>query len=232
MSRLKGPLYAAALATAILTAAPAQADLLFSNAGTASACGGGCWASGGTPDYAFRTWDDFTLSVDAGVTSATWRGVAFETGVNQPDLDVTSWDIGIFADGAGVPGAQIYTVNLADADISRTFLGTGGLAGTTVNYWEFSAVLPTAFAATAGTTYWFSPFANQPNYFPVFAWSGSTGGTTFQTLLFDGTDYVRSNNRAFTLSGVVPEPGTWALLILGFGGAGAAIRRRRAALTA
>ena len=29
------------------------------------------------------------------------------------------------------------------------------------------------------------------------------------------------------ITGVVPEPGTWALMILGFGGAGAMLRRRR-----
>lgn len=32
-----------------------------------------------------------------------------------------------------------------------------------------------------------------------------------------------------TISGGIPEPGTWALMILGFGGAGAMIRRRRMA---
>jgi hypothetical protein len=29
---------------------------------------------------------------------------------------------------------------------------------------------------------------------------------------------------------VIPEPGTWALMILGFGGSGAMLRRRRHAL--
>ena len=43
---------------------------------------------------------------------------------------------------------------------------------------------------------------------------------------------VRENLREHLISGLdilgVPEPGTWALMLLGFGGAGAALRRRRA----
>ena len=60
----------------------------------------------------------------------------------------------------------------------------------------------------------------------MFAWSGSLGGTTYQEDSGGGT-YVRTNNRAFTLSGAVPEPQTWGLMILGFGAAGAALRGRR-----
>jgi hypothetical protein len=37
-------------------------------------------------------------------------------------------------------------------------------------------------------------------------------------------DYIR----VLTVSRAVPEPATWAMLILGFGAAGSAIRRRRA----
>ena len=44
----------------------------------------------------------------------------------------------------------------------------------------------------------------------------------------DGPDPIHSID--FTLSPSVPEPATWALIVLGFGGLGATLRRRRAQL--
>ena len=49
------------------------------------------------------------------------------------------------------------------------------------------------------------------------------GGAEFE-LISPGGD--------INVSGAVPEPGTWALMILGFGGAGAVLRRRRAQVLA
>jgi hypothetical protein len=51
---------------------------------------------------------------------------------------------------------------------------------------------------------------------------------------YAGLYYNDSTGVRFTLNGPggVPEPATWALMIVGFGGAGAMLRRRRAALVA
>jgi hypothetical protein len=48
------------------------------------------------------------------------------------------------------------------------------------------------------------------------------GGVFYQSIWTDGRDRVA----------IIPEPSSWALMILGFGAAGAALRRRGAALTA
>jgi len=74
-------------------------------------------------------------------------------------------------------------------------------------------------------------------------WGGTPAGTGDRSqgyrVYYDfGGDYVtsitfNSSDDAFEFDGLagtaVPEPGTWALMILGFGGAGAMIRRRKAA---
>lgn len=44
------------------------------------------------------------------------------------------------------------------------------------------------------------------------------------------TTFANFKQPSFEVTGVVPEPGTWALMIIGFGGAGAMLRRRRHAL--
>jgi hypothetical protein len=55
----------------------------------------------------------------------------------------------------------------------------------------------------------------------------STGGALLNTMTFpDG----QINYSAIAINAGVPEPGTWALMILGFGGVGAMIRRRKSGM--
>ena len=69
-----------------------------------------------------------------------------------------------------------------------------------------------------------SPGASpEPGAFPVIA-----GGP--QSLIIAGNggpDAVFSGTATFEPQAAIPEPGAWALMILGFGGAGAMLRRRR-----
>lgn len=62
---------------------------------------------------------------------------------------------------------------------------------------------------------------------------GAFGSTdTFSMVSFSqGTAFGTSGSRSFTTEGPVPEPATWALMIMGFGSAGAMLRRRRQSLT-
>jgi PEP-CTERM motif len=59
-------------------------------------------------------------------------------------------------------------------------------------------------------------------------------GAGFGNINNAASAYVRDNaegpgftNYAFRVGGAVPEPAAWALMVVGFGGAGAALRRRR-----
>lgn len=67
----------------------------------------------------------------------------------------------------------------------------------------------------------FSNFANGPNLSDGFQGDGSFNGRT-NAWAFD----ILNVNSAAQV-GAVPEPGTWALMLIGFGAVGASLRRRR-----
>jgi hypothetical protein len=72
-----------------------------------------------------------------------------------------------------------------------------------------------------------------PNGFNQFAFRGIDGSTPFNGIRFGG-NYIllAATANGNPVSEIVPEPGTWAMMIAGFGLVGAAMRRRNAVRTA
>ena len=58
---------------------------------------------------------------------------------------------------------------------------------------------------------------------------GGGGGSSFASLNARLLGYAPLYQNGWVVISSVPEPGTWALLITGFGLTGAAMRRRRSA---
>ena len=123
-------------------------------------------------------------------------------------------------------------VNLLSAVFSSAdFIGAGNrgnfsaqnlVGGASVNY--SSGILSQA-AQYALDTFNFEMTQVQPN----FGASNCTTQVPGQGILLCDTSIVSlGGNTRGTFSAAIPEPTTWALMIMGFGGAGAMIRRRKA----
>jgi len=229
-------------ALAVLAAAPATAQMVFNNASNGAACAPSCWTAtfGTDGSGGYQAFDDFVLT---SASAVSWTGFYIDyinTQNNPVAPPTTSWQIAFYANASGEPGSQAYLTSLPAGDVHADFLGDGSAFGSSVSFYQFTAVLPTAFDASGGTTYWFSPESVQPDFDPFFSWSASNASDPYGTWQVGlggiGTGHLLSQSddvaRAFTLSDSVPEPASWALTILGIGGVGGAVRisRRRTGL--
>ncbi|MBX3481428.1 PEPxxWA-CTERM sorting domain-containing protein [Phenylobacterium sp.] len=129
----------------------------------------------------------------------------------------STYHITLYEDGPGpsywTPGAQLYTIGLSDGGPGNGYIGTSDISWRVGPgaYWVGFEVLP------GDTLFGFMP------YFVPRPLQEAIGppGAYFRAAGAPGS--------AFRISGVIPEPGAWALMIVGFGAAGAVLRARRRA---
>ncbi len=139
---------------------------------------------------------------------------------------------GNFVSGCG-PGAYMFDFNYA----SPSFIGAQNLnlAPGSSSSWLFGTFRPVGGNAAPDTyTFYNANFIfqfSQPNLNPDME---NPGDTLFGSFNIASTCPGQNNDCAFTRTvlaapggGAVPEPATWAMMIIGFGGVGALMRRNR-----
>ncbi|HSQ95590.1 MAG TPA: PEPxxWA-CTERM sorting domain-containing protein [Croceibacterium sp.] len=168
-------------------------------------------------------YDNFTLGSATTITNLAFTGEYFD----PPTVgSTTAFNINFYADNAGQPGSSLW---------STTISGNGGESCNTSGTFPLCTYdVTTNFSANAGTQYWLSIVPDLA-FPPQWGWAQGSGGDSISYQDFFGARSQLSNDLAFTLNGTpgVPEPATWAMMLLGFGFVGGAMRnsKRRQKLT-
>jgi hypothetical protein len=173
---------------------------------------------GGNGNFA-TTYDDFTLAHASALDGFQFTGGYFNPANQGP---ITAWTLTFYNNNAGVPGNPI-AIGSFPGTGDETFLAS--VNGFPIYSYELDFQ---NFDVSAGT-YWASvvPDIGFP---PQWGWATGTGGNLGGYQCFFGACGPTGTDFAFNLLGSavgVPEPATWAMMLVGLFGLGAAMRSRR-----
>lgn len=168
--------------------------------------------------FGYTSADDFRLAAASTVQSMTFNTLSLSP--------VTALTYSIFAAGNAGPGTLLTTGPAQ----SLLYTATGGtLYGYNKGLVSFN--FASAFAAAANTTYWVGLNSSQNEIYWATAADNSTANAV-QKSSANGATFANINQQlAFTLgdgaaTGAVPEPATWAMMLLGMSAVGYAMRRK------
>ena len=170
--------------------------------------------------------DNPTLADDA-VVASQYAALGLTVGGSENLFASHLWT------GAGADGAHVTSFNLEYTDWGSAsgtwdfiFAAPVQLAG---GYFEFNAYSSATFQALLGGvvvdsyTYYNWDCCSSPQFIGF-------NGISFDTLRLTGVtgDDFYADTLRFTTVSAIPEPSTWAMMLIGFGAIGFALRRGRA----
>lgn len=230
---LKTATFLAAASTALLLSGGALADVIYDN-------GGPNFQNGNEATFWIQA-EDFTLPTD---TTLTGAGV-YIADISGGDAFDGSLEYWIFGDNDGSPGGSLAN---GLASVTRTDLHTPPACCANGTSWLYAFDFNSPFNALGGVTYWLGIHLDDGydtrrelywiDTTPAGGGDGGCDGECPAAGIFNGHESLGGTQdnwvsngaeHAFFLTGAggVPEPETWALMILGFGAAGATLRVRR-----
>ena len=137
----------------------------------------------------------------------------------------------------GPDGLRTWVYGNSQVDVVGTFTNTfsfttiepgflqlslSEVAGTAVNNIEFTSVVLNGVSAAIFS----APGANEPDFASLLNLATGAGSNTLVITGTSGGNGVFGGTIAFS-PGAVPEPSTWAMMLVGFGAVGYSMRRRK-----